>query len=570
MRTKLFIPLFMCLLTYGTWAQDNITSQQDNDKKTWYHKSYEKTKVYGIGTQEAYQFLESKGLSPQKVTVGVLDSGVQIDHPGLSPNIWTNSKEIPNNGIDDDKNGYVDDVHGWNFLGNNKGDVDEDTMEVTRVVKKYQSVFESADSLQNKIQREKMPEEYEMYKKSKEIFDEKKQKAKNNYITFFRLKNLIPKAVSLLQNKNLTPETLIAVKIGNVKDAVSLNLLQSVLENEEMKGKSPEEVKKYLEKEVEEPYRHYKTQYTQQYNLDFDPRKELVGDNENDYGEKIYGNNHYEGPDALHGTHVAGIIAGVPNKEEKDQYGVAYKVAKIMSVRTVPNGDERDKDVANAIRYAVDNGAKVINMSFGKPVSPGKKHVWEALRYAEKNNVLLVKAAGNENENLDKNAYYPINFLSLEDKKPFVSNVIIVGASTDTSDSLKASFSNYSDIKVDVFAPGQEIYSTVPKNQYKYLQGTSMASPIVAGAATVLLAYMPTLTPAEIIESLVMTVNKPGVKTAEKEGKLSFSQLSRSGGIIDLKKAAEYAYTHFYSKTKKISPQKIRSKRTRRGRVTKN
>jgi subtilisin family serine protease len=164
-----------------------------------------------------------------------------------------------------------------------------------------------------------------------------------------------------------------------------------------------------------------------------------------------------------------------------------------MSVRTVPNGDERDKDVANAIRYAVDNGAKVLNMSFGKPVSPGKNVVWDAFKYAQDKGVLLVKAAGNENEDVAEHLAYPTNFKNVTDEKPFVNNVLVVGASTNKNDALRASFSNFNKKMVNVFAPGEEIYSTVPHNEYKYLQGTSMASPVVAGAAAVLLAYMPNL-----------------------------------------------------------------------------
>ena len=218
-----------------------------------------------------------------------------------------------------------------------------------------------------------------------------------------------------------------------------------------------------------------------------------------------------------------------------------------MTVRAVPDGDERDKDVANAIRYAVDNGAKILNMSFGKAVSPGKKHVWDAMKYAEKKGVLLVKAAGNENQNIGENEYFPTNFMKQSDEKPFVSNMIVVGASTNNSQNLRARFSNYNGKMVDVFAPGQEIYSTVPDAKYEYLQGTSMASPVVAGAAAVLWAYMPSLTPQQIKEALVKTVNKSTVN-ANVDSSANFDQISVAGGVIDLYKAAQYAYDNFYNK----------------------
>ncbi|PVV55886.1 S8 family serine peptidase [Chryseobacterium sp. HMWF035] len=510
---------------------------QDKDLMTWYHKDFATTKVYGVNTENAYKFLESKGLKPKTVLVGVLDSGVQVDHPGLVKNIWTNPNEVPNNGKDDDGNGYVDDIHGWNFIGGKNGDIDIDNMEVTRVVAKYKSVFEGDDSTKNKANQAKMPEEFAMYMKAKDLFTKKSVEAKQGFKTYSMINEAIPVMVKLLNGKPLTPENVAAIKPADQREAMAVQVLTQVAQSPEFKGKSAAEFEKAMTGQIKEALDYFGPQ-EKQYDLNYDPRKEIVGDNYDDYSEKNYGNNHYEGPDAEHGTHVAGIIAGLPNGKEI-QYGVASKVAKIMSVRTVPNGDERDKDVANAIRYAVDNGAKVLNMSFGKPVSPGKSVVWDAFKYAQDKGVLLVKAAGNENEDVAEHLAYPTNFKNVTDEKPFVNNVLVVGASTNKNDALRASFSNFNKKMVNVFAPGEEIYSTVPHNEYKYLQGTSMASPVVAGAAAVLLAYMPNLTPAQIIESLVKSSN---ASTANQ-----FGDFSEAGGVIDLKKAAEYAYTNFYN-----------------------
>ncbi|WP_394665960.1 S8 family serine peptidase [uncultured Chryseobacterium sp.] len=510
---------------------------QDKDLMTWYHKDFATTKVYGVNTENAYKFLESKGLKPKTVLVGVLDSGVQVDHPGLVKNIWTNPNEVPNNGKDDDGNGYIDDIHGWNFIGGKNGDIDIDNMEVTRVVAKYKPVFEGDDSTKNKANQAKMPEEFAMYMKAKDLFTKKSVEAKQGFKTYSMINEAIPVMVKLLNGKSLTPENVAAIKPADQREAMAVQVLTQVAQSPEFKGKSAAEFEKAMSGQIKEALDYFGPQ-EKQYNLDYDPRKEIVGDNYDDYSEKNYGNNHYEGPDAEHGTHVAGIIAGLPNGKEI-QYGVASKVAKIMSVRTVPNGDERDKDVANAIRYAVDNGAKVLNMSFGKPVSPGKNVVWDAFKYAQDKGVLLVKAAGNENEDVAEHLAYPTNFKNVTDEKPFVNNVLVVGASTNKNDALRASFSNFNKKMVNVFAPGEEIYSTVPHNEYKYLQGTSMASPVVAGAAAVLLAYMPNLTPAQIIESLVKSSN---ASTANQ-----FGDFSEAGGVIDLKKAAEYAYTNFYN-----------------------
>ncbi|MCA6068395.1 S8 family serine peptidase [Chryseobacterium sp. RG1] len=524
--------------TYAQEAQGkNVDPKEDKDLMTWYHKDFSSAKVYGVNTENAYKYLESKGLKPKTVVVGVLDSGVQVDHPGLVKNIWSNPNEVPNNGKDDDGNGYIDDVHGWNFIGGKNGDIDIDNMEVTRVVAKYKPIFEGDDSTKNKANQAKMPEDFEMYMKAKDLFSKKSVEAKQGFQTYTMIDEAIPNMVKLLGGKNVTPENVAAIKVTDQKDAMILQVLKQVAANPEFQGKTPAEFEKIMKDQIKEALDYYGPQ-AKQYDLSYDPRKEIVGDNYDDYSEKNYGNNHYEGPDAMHGTHVAGIIAGLPQGKEI-QYGVASKVAKIMSVRTVPNGDERDKDVANAIKYAVDNGAKVLNMSFGKPVSPGKSVVWDAFKYAQDKGVLLVKAAGNENEDVAEHLAYPTNFKNVTDEKPFVNNVIVVGASTNKNDALRAGFSNYNKKMVNVFAPGDEIYSTVPHNEYKYLQGTSMASPVVAGAAAVLLAYMPNLTPAQIIESLVKSSNP---NTTD-----GFGDYSQAGGVIDVKKAAEYAYTNFYN-----------------------
>lgn len=538
-----------------TYAQESKASaldpKEDKDLMTWYHKDFATTKVYGVDTENAYKYLESKGLKPKTVVVGVLDSGVQVDHPGLVKNIWSNPNEVPNNGKDDDGNGYIDDVHGWNFIGGKNGDTDIDNMEVTRVVAKYKPIFEGDDSTKNKANQAKMPEEFAMYMKSKELFTKKSVDANQSFKQFSMINEAIPAMVKMLGGKPLTKENLANIKPADQKEAIGLQILNNIAQSPEFSGKPAAEVEKSLKSEMKEALDHFGPM-AKQYDLAFDPRAEIVGDNYDDYSQKNYGNNHYQGPDAEHGTHVSGIIAGLPQGKEV-QYGVASKVAKIMVVRTVPNGDERDKDVANAIRYAVDNGAKVLNMSFGKPVSPGKNVVWDAFKYAEDKGVLLVKAAGNENEDVAEHLAYPTNFKNMTDVTPFVNNVLVVGASTNRNNELRASFSNYNKNMVNVFAPGEEIYSTVPNNEYSYQQGTSMASPVVAGAAAVLLAYMPNLKPAQIIEALVKTSNK----STENE----FGEKSQAGGVIDVKKAAEYAFNNFYNGKSSEVKKKTKAKK---------
>lgn len=556
-----------CFLTgFASFAQNtsavSLDPMMDKDLMTWYHKDFSSSNVYGVNTDNAYKYLESKGLKAKPVIVGVLDSGVEVDHPGLVKNMWRNVNEIPNNGKDDDGNGYIDDVYGWNFIGGKNGDIDVDNMEVTRVVKKYQSLFEGPNSVTNKANQAKMPEEFAMYMKSKEIFTKKSIEAKQGFETYSRIQKMIPNMVAMLNGKNLTPELVATIKPTTQEQAMAVSVLGQIAMDPAVKGKTPAEVQIFLEAQMKEALDYYEPQATKQYNLDFDPRTSVVGDDYDKYSEKIYGNNHYEGPDAKHGTHVAGIIAGYPQGKEI-QYGVGYKTAKIMTVRAVPNGDERDKDVANAVRYAVDNGAKILNMSFGKPVSPGKSQVWDAFKYAQDKGVLLVKAAGNENENIAENVYFPTNFKDVNDAKPFISNMIVVGASTNNNEFLRADFSNYNQKMVNVFAPGDKIYSTVPDGKYEYLQGTSMASPVVAGAASVLLAYMPNLKPEQIIESLVKTSNKSSVNAMISSNTNNrFDLISEAGGVIDVRKAAEYAYTNFYKATSASAPVKVKAIKT--------
>lgn len=559
MKKILIAACFMTgVVSFAQQAPAPLDPIKDKNLMTWYHQDFASGNIYGVNTQNAYKYLESKGLKPKSVIVGVLDSGVDVEHPGLIKNRWVNVNEIPGNGIDDDGNGYIDDIYGWNFIGGKNGDIDVDNMEVTRVVKKYQPIFEGSNSVQNKANQAKMPADFDMYMKSKEIFTKKSIEAKQNYETYKRISDLVPSMIAMLNGQNLTPEVVGAIKPTTPEQAMAASVLRQVSRDPSVAGKSPAEVQKFLTAQMKEALDYYEPQALKQYNLDYDPRASVVGDHYDDYSEKNYGNNHYKGPDAQHGTHVAGIIAGVPQGSEV-QYGVGYKTAKIMTVRAVPNGDERDKDVANAIRYAVDNGAKILNMSFGKPVSPGKEFVWDAFKYAESKGVLLVKAAGNENENIAEHVYFPTNFKNVTDAQPFISNMIVVGASTNDNEFLRADFSNYNKKMVNVFAPGDKIYSTVPDGKYEYLQGTSMASPVVAGAASVLLAYMPNLTPAQMIEALVKTSNKSSVNAMINSNTNNrFDLISEAGGVIDVRKAAEYAYTNFYKPSAQSVPSKVK------------
>lgn len=494
--------------------------------KNWFNLDPAVDKVQGVSTEKTYKEL-LKGKKSQAIVVAVIDSGVDIDHEDLQGKVWKNEKEIPNNGIDDDGNGYVDDVSGWNFIGGKDGkNINQDTYEVTRVYKMLKAKYEGkteADATDKA--------EFKMFQKAKKIYEAKSQEFVGQKLMVENFYNTYKNSAKLIQ-AYLDKETPTETEVEGIEteDKVVLaakNMVLRVISNGSEAG-----IKGYLD--------YLKDGLEYGYNLDFDPRK-IVGDNYEDKNEKGYGNPDVKGADPKHGTHVAGIIAANRNND-LGMKGIAENV-RIMAVRAVPNGDERDKDIANAIRYAVDNGAKIINMSFGKSFSPEKKSVDDAVRYAESKGVLLVHAAGNDGKNIDTEDNFP-NRTFLDNKEP--SNWLEVGAlSWKSGDESVANFSNYGKKSVDLFAPGVDIYSTTPNQKYEDQSGTSMAAPVASGVAALLLSYYPHLTAAQVREILIKSTVKPQVevyKPAEEPSeKVKFADLSITGGIINAYEAIRLA-----------------------------
>lgn len=504
----------------------------------------------GISMRKAYSdFLKDK--KTKTVVVAVIDSGIDIEHEDLADNIWTNPGEIPGNGVDDDKNGYVDDIHGWNFIGGPDGqNVGPDTYEATRVYGSLKYKYENANPA-TLSKAQKM--EYDTYLKAKETVDKELEKAKTGLKQLDNVETRVMNSMDVL-DKALNGRALTLANLDSLDAASSMemamgkNIASQYLANPEVK--TVDDLRKLIVEELTEDRKSYQNKLDFAYNPDFDPRKTIVKDNYNDPTERYYGNNDVEGPDPLHGTHVGGIIGAVRNNDI-GMDGVAPNV-KLMSVRAVPDGDERDKDVANAIRYAVDNGAQVINMSFGKGFGTHKHLVDEAVKYAAKKDVLLVHAAGNSGQNNDLITNYPnanfekkSGFLCKKSKR--AQNWIEVGAlNYKSGEDAPAPFSNYGIKEVDLFAPGMKIYSTMPNNEYAPLQGTSMASPVVAGVAATIRSVYPSLTAGQVKEAILKsvtpisdTVKVPGSKT----DKVSFSKLSVTGGVVNLDKALMYAST---------------------------
>ena len=406
-------------------------------------------------------------------------------------------------------------------------------------------MFEGVDD--NKIPK-RQKSEYENYQRTKAKFEKLVEKNTEQY----ELYNNLYKNVSLSVD---TLKTLIGVATLSKEAVEQFNSSEPTLLFAKgfvlniFRNIGPENDLEEFLSELKEAADHFERIVKYGYNEEFDPRS-IVGDDYNNPYEKGYGNNDVRGPDAMHGTHVAGIIAA-NRKNEIGSRGIADNV-KIMSVRAVPNGDERDKDVANAILYAVDNGAQVINMSFGKSTSPLKEVVDKAVKYAERKGVLLIHAAGNDSDDIDVKKNFPNRFYTDGTE---VKNWIEVGASSFGADAdFVGSFSNFGKKSVDVFAPGVEIFSTLPDNKYKKLDGTSMACPVTTGVAALLFSYFPELTALEVKQILLestrkfdnLTVSKPGNK-----GEARFSELSKTGGLINAYQAVQLAQDFKHKKITK-------------------
>lgn len=510
-------------------AQKTVATKLPIAKKTpltevqfqrWSHLDLEKDSIPGMSVDKAYSEL-LKGKKGIKVIVGVVDSGVDIDHEDLKAYVWTNKKEIPGNGIDDDKNGYIDDVHGWNFLG----DSENENLELVRIIKKGDDgseIFKNALS------------QYES--KLSAVMQQKQQidfilNAEKNVREFLKKDVYTVDEVKAISStdRDLNQSKMVLLSIATQAGPEFLEEIKSF--------------KNYVYDQV-----------NFNLNKDFDGRK-IVGDNPDDINDKKYGNNIVYGPNkegALHGTHVAGIIAQGRNNGIGGD-GVNNNV-EIMAVRAVPNGDEYDKDIALGIRYAVDNGAKVINGSFGKDYSPHKEWVWDAIKYAESKDVLIVFAAGNDSKDVDAKGSYPTD--SMDKVTEISKNVLTIGAlNYEYGENLVANFSNYGAKMVDVYAPGMKIYATVPNDKYKYEQGTSMASPNAAGVAALIRSYYPALTAAQVKDILMKsgTSLTLEVKLGENEEKKQFSQASVSGKIVNAYNALKMA-----EEISKKAPKKIK------------
>jgi cell wall-associated protease len=549
----LFVLLIGCL-PFTMFAQGN--SAKKELPKGWHLLDKEQDGYYGISLNKAYEFVHLKKLKSKTVIVAVIDSGVDTTHEDLKGILWTNPGEIPGNGIDDDHNGYVDDVHGWNFIGGKDGkDVKDDSQEEARVYYMFKSKFD-VPGLDTATLIPEDKEEYRWWVKAKKTVMGDGSDNGVDLGTLHHVLQACVKSDSILQQALGKPEytgndlDTFQVKTSESRSAKSV-ILYLFKANKIMDMSN----KQFLSEFTEEVQSEEKKEATKE-NAPEDVRHQIVGDNEADFNDRYYGNTDIMAGDPMHGTHVSGIIAAERNNG-KGMDGIDDNV-RIMMIRAVPNGDEHDKDIALAIRYAVDNGARVINMSFGKNLSPEKSWVDSSVRYAESKGVLLIHAAGNDAADIDSTDNFPNPHF--RNSTYTASNWITVGASSDPLaepgfSSYTASFSNYGKEEVDVFAPGTRIYSTVPGgNNYENLQGTSMAAPVVTGVAALILEYYPSLTPQQVkyciikgATRLTVKVKKPGTE----DNMVNLSDISISGGIVNAYEALKVASTLNVKKTEK-------------------
>jgi subtilisin family serine protease len=529
--TRLFLVLLLPLCL-NAQQKGGLSAAKKKDLFThhpqnWHLLSFEKDSVYGTVVNKAYaEILKDK--TAKKVVVAVIDAGVEINHEDLKSVIWTNKNEIPNNGIDDDHNGYVDDIHGWNFLGSADGKrniqvtANENDREYLRLVRKYENVDTTKLKGEEKKYLDLVKRKSDVYRMLSSIGLAEKMASKYDSIDHYFRKTYPNKVVTIKTFNEEKPEFV------NDKDMLfAFELLKLRAQGAKYSVDQPANILytmgDYMISQAKINYQNKLVAASK------DDRAFVMEDVKQ--GQN-WGNNQLSFQSSDHGTHVAGII-GADRNNNLGIEGIADQV-EIMPIRVVvPSGDEYDQDVAKAIRYAVDNGAQLINMSFGKRVSPLKYLVDEAIQYAEQKDVVIVRGGGNFTENTDEFVFYPSQFYNNGKQ---AKNVITVGATSPFGEIM--GFSNYGKKSVDLFAPGFDVYSTMIDNKYSGMHGTSMASPVVCGIAALLRSYYPKLSAPEIRNILMKTVT---IVPEEWQGKQKLQNISVSGGIVNAYQALKMA-----------------------------
>ena len=521
----LTISLYSCSLF--AWGQDT---------KFWHWKDLENDGVHGVSLFKAQQLLTDLKLKPTPIIIAVLDGGIDTAHLQIKPLLWNNPKEIPGNALDDDQNGYIDDVYGWNFLGNAAGqNINKASDEKSRIYHRYKNEFKQDKIDSSSWDAKKKEDFYRWQQAAAEIVFSEDDAANLSFIKMAR--NAVVKMglilIKEIEDTNFTTEQLETYQpIGKLTADTKISYLRTMqaLGIDRISGHHSivEDLNEYISGKDQSAI-----------SIDTPPedlRKKITQDQYENFKDQYYGNNNITGPNAKHGTHVAGLAAGIVDTNfTKSNFS---NPIQIMGVRVVPDGDEYDKDVALGIRYAVNNGAKIINMSFGKSFSPEQPWVDSAIRYAASKDVLIIHSAGNESYDLNNKSVYPSPYSNVF--KDNASNMITVGASSDPviAESILTDFSNYGNKIVDVLSPGKKIYSSLPNQQYGFLDGTSMSAPILSHIAALVRAYFPKLNATEVKAILLQSSWKPNDPNTlfpipQTDQSIKLNDISGEGGIIN-------------------------------------
>ena len=521
---------------------------QSDLAKGWHLQDLKKDSVYGISLTDAYLFLKQKKIKPVPVIVAVIDSGIDTTQEDLKNVLWNNPKEINGNNKDDDHNGYIDDVHGWNFLGNaNRENLVKSPDEKIRIYHAFKDSFLKKEWKDTATMSFKQKFLYKAWLRAAKKLDIKPEDYTNYEVLEASVKELKRLNRIIITEIDTAEYTISYLEKHITKTREGKEAKNQYLQYAGLLGIESDEKNTTTLTELDDYIENKRKELVGKESKPEEVRANIIKDNYTDINDKYYGNNDVTGPSSLHGTHVAGIIAAQRNNGIGID-GIADN-ARIMILRAVPEGDEYDKDIALAIIYAADNGAKVINMSFGKEYSPEKYWVDSAIRYALKKDVLIIHSAGNDAENLDSIESYPSAYSEFYKNK--ASNIIVVGASSSNNygnGSVIADFSNYSKHNVDILAPGVKIYSTLPPtNQYGNLNGTSMAAPVVSGVATLIRSYFPKLNYAQVKEAILKSVTYTdstvtNFKPGNSDVKVNLLDMCVTGGVINAARAVENAY----------------------------
>jgi subtilisin family serine protease len=556
---KIYILIASLLIGVAGYAQN----------ENWHHLAPEDG-VFGAAIERAHAAARESGLRPARrpITIALIGGGIDISHKAISDIIWVNRRERRINGRDNDRNGWIDDRHGWNFLGNDTMTINSlSTMgdrEFLRLKDKYNHFLFVEDGIAYMFDDElgalvetEPPADMEEFEYFLRVVTESELAETNRGVMLAKAVVWYIREIGHSMRMAYPERVLTRTDFGEfVRAQQSTTAMQDALfafidlmfmsaNTEDWNTMAAFADTEFIP--IQE-LRHERAMARR-----FPRERELIGDDPNDLNDKGYGNNNLLANNALRNTMIAGIIGAGGGQSEIR--GITNNV-QIMTLRIEADfGEPYMKDMALAIRYAVEQGADIIQLGATNRLFPRHQSHWveEALRYAEQRNVLVVIPVRDLSSNLDDFPFYPNRNLSTGT----LSNIITVAA----SDSLGNPFlwANFSETELDIFAPGVEIKSAMPGNRYAIDSGSAYAAAMVTGVAAFIKNYFPQITPAQMRQLLIDTVTDRSDAEVEKQyratagsmrGRIAtdlflFSDLCVSGGILNAERAIKEAGRRF-------------------------